>query len=95
MESIYEYISETLLVPTVAAKQYNRIADAILTLEQMPKRIKLMNSEPERSKGFRSLIVDNYIVIFVIKTSTVNIVRVLYGASDIRKQLMTKVIDFP
>ena len=29
MESIYDYISETLCEPVIAAKQYNRIADAI------------------------------------------------------------------
>jgi len=48
MESIYNYISETLLEPAIAAKQYDRIAEAILSLEEMPKRIKLMDSEPER-----------------------------------------------
>ena len=87
MESIYRYISETLLAPVTAAKQYDRIADAILTLEKMPERIRVMDSEPERSKGFRPLIVDNFTVFFVIKANTVNIARVLYSASDIRKRL--------
>ena len=48
MESIYIYIADTLLEPNIAVKQYNRIADAILTLEQMPDRIQLIDSEPER-----------------------------------------------
>ena len=46
MESIYEYIAEELLAPNTAMGQYNRIADAIETLDQMPERIKLMESEP-------------------------------------------------
>ena len=87
MEGIYRYISEALLVPATAAKQYNRIADAILSLEEMPERIRLVDSEPERTKGFRPLAVDNYTVFFVIKGNTVNVVRVLYSASDIRKRL--------
>ena len=87
MDAIYKYISETLLAPMSAARQYNRIADAILTLEEMPERKKVMDSEPERSKGFRTLTVDNYTVIFVIKGNTVNIVRVLYSASDITARL--------
>ena len=87
MEDIYRYISETLLAPVSAAKQYDRIADAVLSLETMPERVRVMYSEPERSEGFRPLIVDNYTVFFVIKGSTVNIARVLYGASDIRKRL--------
>ena len=81
-------IVDTLLEPVIAAKQYNRIADAILTLEQMPERIKLMDSQPERARGLRPLLVDNYTVFFVIKADTVHIARVLYSASDIRKKLL-------
>ena len=87
MESIYDYIANTLFEPVIAAKQYNRIADAILTLEQMPERIRLMDSEPERLKGLRPLLVDNYTVLFVIKVDTVHVARVLFSASDIRKKL--------
>jgi plasmid stabilization system protein ParE len=88
MEAIYDYIADTLLEPAIAAKQYDRIADAILTLEIMPERIRLTDSEPERSRRFRSLIFDKYTIFFVIKVDTVLIVRVLYSASDIRRRLL-------
>ena len=39
MGAIHRYIAETLLEPVIAAKQYDRIADAILSLEEMPERI--------------------------------------------------------
>ena len=55
IESIYEYIAEELLAPDTAMGQYNRIADTIETLDQMPERIKLMESEPERTRGLRRL----------------------------------------
>jgi len=87
MEVIYNYIAGTLSSPMAAAKQYDRIADAILTLETMPERIKVMASEPERSEGLRPLIVDNYTVVFAVKADTVIVVRVLYSASDISKRL--------
>ena len=87
MEAIYNSIAYVLLEPVIAAKQYDRIADAILTLEQMPDRIKLMDSEPERSKGLRPLYVDNYTVFFIIKENSVHVARVLYSASDICKRL--------
>jgi plasmid stabilization system protein ParE len=87
MEAIYDYIAEVLLEPSVALKQYDRIAEAILSLEEIPERIKLMDSEPEHSNGLRPLLVDNYTVFFVIKANTVHIARVLYSASDIRKRL--------
>ena len=42
MESIYHYIAKTLLEPAIAVKQYERIAEAILSLEEMPERTKLL-----------------------------------------------------
>ena len=88
MEGIYNYIAKTLHEPDIAINQYERIAEAVLSLELMPERIKLMNSEPERSKGLRPLIVDNYTVFFVIRAEAVYITRVLYSASDISKRLL-------
>lgn len=87
MESIYEYIAEELLAPDTAMGQYNRIADAIETLNQMPERIKVMESEPEKTRGLRKLIIDNYAVFFFIAENKVIITNVLYGASDIENRL--------
>ena len=87
MESIYEYIAEELLAPDTAMGQYDRIADAIETLDQMPERIKLMESEPERTRGLRRLNVDNYAVFFLIAADVVIVTNVLYGASDIENRL--------
>jgi plasmid stabilization system protein ParE len=41
MDSVYKYIAEELFAPVPAMNQYNRIADAILSLEAMPERIKI------------------------------------------------------
>lgn len=87
MASIYEYIADELLAPDTAMGQYNRIADAIETLDQMPERIKLMESEPEKSRGLRRLVVDNYAVFFIISDDVVIVTNVLYGASDIENRL--------
>jgi toxin ParE1/3/4 len=40
MEEIYKYIAEQLQAPDVAMGQYNRIADAIETLDTFPERVK-------------------------------------------------------
>jgi plasmid stabilization system protein ParE len=87
MEAIYKYISDTLSAPVAAAKQHDRISEAMLTLEEMPERIKIMDSEPEHSQGLRPLIVDNYTIFYVVKSDRVNIVRILYSASDISRRL--------
>jgi len=90
MDGIYTYIADKPREPIVAANQYDRIADAILTLETMPDRIKIMNSEPALSKGLRPLIVDNYTVLFTIESDTVFIIRVLYSSSDINARIAEK-----
>ena len=45
MEAIYRYIAETLLEPVTATKQCDKIVEAILSLEEMPERIRIMDSE--------------------------------------------------
>ena len=40
MDRIYSYIADELLEPVIAANQYDRIADAILTFDIMLDRIK-------------------------------------------------------
>ena len=46
-----------------------------------------MESEPERSKELRRLLVDNYSVFFVIREDKVIVTDVLYGASDVESRL--------
>jgi len=87
MDRVYTYIADELLEPVIATNQYDRIADAILTFDIMPDRIKIMDSEPARSKGLRPLLVDNYTVLYTIETDTVYIARVLYSSSDISAKL--------
>ena len=87
MELLYEYIAFKLLAPENAMEQYNRIADAILTLDSYPERFGLFEYEPEHSMGVHKMIVGNYVVCYVIDSGVVTVTNVLYGASDIHKRL--------
>lgn len=87
MEQLYNHIAYVLQAPENAMDQYNRIADAILTLDTMAERIRIMESEPERSKEMRRLLVDNYSVFFVIQGDKVIVTDVLCSASDIESRL--------
>jgi len=87
MDCIYRYIADTLQAPNAAASQYDRIADAILTLETMPMRVKIMDSAPEKKKRLRAMIIDNYSVIFTVRNGAVYVSRVLYSSSDISNRL--------
>ena len=66
MEQIYNHIAYALQAPENAIDQYNRIADAILTLDTLAERIHIMESVQERRREIRRLLVDNYSVFYVI-----------------------------
>lgn len=83
MEAIYQYISEELKSPASAIRQYNRIADGILSLDMFPERIRIMESNDERLRDYRRLLVDNYSVFFVINDMDVIVFRVIYSATDL------------
>lgn len=88
MGEIYNYIAIQLQAPENAIGQYNRIAKAIEELNIFPEKVKLMESEPERTMGLRQLVIDNYSAFYVIKDMKVIVIRVLYSAMDISKRLL-------
>ena len=75
MEQIYSYIADRLLEPDTAMGQYNRIAEAIQSLNILPERCALVESEPERTQGLRQML------------DAVSVARVLYSASDLVRRL--------
>ena len=87
MERIYEYIAKELLAPENAMQQYNRIADAILTLESFPDRFAVFEMEPEHSWGLRRMVVDNYLVCYLVDSKAVTVTDVLYSASNVYARL--------
>lgn len=42
IDMIYDYIAQSLQAPDTAAKQYDRIADGIMSLNIFPERCKLL-----------------------------------------------------
>ena len=87
MEKIYGYISNELLAPENAMGQYNRIAEAILTLDSFPEKFSLFEMEPEHSWGMRRMVVDNYLVCFLVDSGVVTVTDVLYDASNVHARL--------
>lgn len=87
MEQLYNHIAYVLLAPENAMGQYNWIADEILKLDIFPERFRIMDSEPEHSRGIRRMPIDNYSVFYVIKEDRVIVTDVLYSASDIDSRL--------
>ena len=87
MEQIYSYIADRLFRLGAARGQYNHIAEAIQSLNILPERCALAESEPERTQGLRQMLVDNYSVLCIVGENTVSVARVLYNASDLVRRL--------
>ncbi|MDE5817940.1 MAG: type II toxin-antitoxin system RelE/ParE family toxin [Lachnospiraceae bacterium] len=94
LRDIYEYIALELLAPETATGQTQRIMKTIRTLGEMPMRHQLYGEEPWHSRGVRFLPVDNYLIFYLPEEpqNTVNIVRIMYGGRDARKQLSETVL---
>jgi toxin ParE1/3/4 len=89
LRGIYEYIAFTLLEPEIAARQLERIENAILGLNEFPKRFRAFEKEPWNSRGLCQMPVDHFTVFYIPKDEdkTVTVIRIMYGGRDIDKQL--------
>ena len=85
LDSIYEYIAAEKLAPENAKGQISRIKAAILKLDIFPQSHQERSEGRYAGKGYRQLIVDNYIVIFRIdeKSQTVYIVTIQYQGRNV------------
>ncbi len=87
MDAIYDYIRLTLKAPEAAAAQYDRIADEILMLEEMPLRFGVPQFEPCISAQLHRMLVDHYSVFYLVRGENVIVTDVLYSASDLEARL--------
>ncbi len=89
LRGIYEYIAFELLSPENAAEQIRRLRKSILSLNEMPKRFRLYDREPWKSRGLRIVPVDNYIVFYIPddEKKVVTITRVMYSGRNIDNEL--------
>jgi hypothetical protein len=76
MEEIYNYIAEQLQAPEAVMGQFNRIADAIETLDTFPERVKLMETEEERALGECSIVKNsNWSILIAAAQAEINYPR--------------------
>lgn len=85
IDDIYAYIALEKMSPENAKGQTDRIWDAIKLLEQLPESHQDRLVGRFAGKGYKQLIVDNYIVIFKIdkEQNRVYIVTVQYQGRNI------------
>jgi addiction module RelE/StbE family toxin len=76
-DEIVDYLAT--LSEQAALKYYDLIVDEISTLATMPERYSLVKDTQLRLRGYRKLLIKNYIVFYVINGNDVEIRRILYA----------------
>lgn len=85
LDSIYEYIAKEKSAPENAKGQVDRIKKAILNFDTFPQSHQERNEGRYAGKGYRQLLIDNYIVIFRIEeaSKTVYVVTIQYQGRNL------------
>ena len=85
LDNIYEYIANEKLAPENAKGQVDRIKKAILKLDTFPQSHQERNEGRYGGKGYRQLLIDNYIAIFRTDEShkTVYVVTIQYQGRNL------------
>ncbi|HHW39555.1 MAG TPA: type II toxin-antitoxin system RelE/ParE family toxin [Syntrophomonadaceae bacterium] len=84
LDEIYGYIANNLFAPEAAENLMDKIETSIMRLKAFPYSCSFVLDEPLKKRGYRKLIVDNYIVFYMVNEQErqVVIMRILYGASN-------------
>lgn len=80
IEEIYEYIAEQKIAPSAAAGQTDRIYEALSKLKEFPYAHQDRQQGRYAGKGYKQLLIDNYIAIYRIdeENKIVYVVTVQY-----------------
>ncbi len=81
LDDIFYYIAIELNNTSAAEKIINKFSDQIIRLQVFPFSGSLLEDDLLKDKGYRKLIIDNYIVFYIVseEDQQVVIMRVLYG----------------
>lgn len=77
---IVDYLNT--LSPDAALRYYDLLIEEIAGLSSMPERCPRPKDLALVAKGYRCLLVKNYLVFYVVDRDTVQIRRILYGRRD-------------
>ncbi|MDP2870926.1 MAG: type II toxin-antitoxin system RelE/ParE family toxin [Bacillota bacterium] len=77
LEDIVDYLNA--LSPQAAIKCYDLIIEKLEGLARMPQRCPLVRVLALKAKGYRCLVVEDYLVFLVIRAGTVQIRRIMHG----------------
>ena len=81
IEKIYDYISIELKNDIAAKILMRKIQDSLLRLREFPYMSELLKDEILRKKGYRKIVIDNYIAIYKVNKAKekVIVLRIFYN----------------
>ena len=85
LREIADYLNT--LSPSAALRYYDKLTEETAGLSTMPERCPKPRNLALAAKGYRYLIVENYLIFYVVSGGTVQIRRILYGRRDYRALL--------
>ncbi len=85
LRDIVDYLNT--LSPSAALRYYDKLTEETAGLSTMPERCPRPRDLALAAKGYRYLIVENYLIFYVVSGGTVQIRRILYGRRDYRALL--------
>ena len=83
MDEIFGYLSTKLYVDIAAEDLMDKIESTVMRLKEWPFSGSYVLDELLKGRGYRKLIVDNYIVFYLVneEEKQVVVMRILYGPS--------------
>jgi len=85
LEELVAYLNT--LSHDAAIRFFDKLTEEISSLSEMPQRCPRPRDLALAAKGYRYLIVGNYLVFYVVEGDTVQIRRILYGRRDYKQLL--------
>lgn len=84
MKSIGDYIAETFCNSSAALKLINKFYEQICRIAEFPFSGNVLKNKMQFDYEYRYKIVENYLIFYTVDETkqSVNIARVLYGASN-------------
>ena len=79
LSEIFDYIGKTLSAPGAAVKLIGKIEDMCRRLTVHPFSGPIPSDDMLAKKGYRMLIVDNFIAFYIADETYVKVMRVVYG----------------
>ena len=89
LDAIYEYVFSSLSATIAAEDLMEHMEKAVQQLLQFPLSGSYVREEALKAKGYRKVVVDNYLLFYVVDEAKKQVVirRVLFGASRYQEVL--------